>query len=434
MSQFFDPPPAIAWLIAHGRKLLQATSDGQPADRGLHLAAWQNELLRRQIAYRWRSRNRFPEPERWLWTDVSLAQASDYWSAQYKAGLFPVGAAVVDACCGAGADLVALAGRGPVLGVDADPALAALARDNAREHGFDVPVHSLRLPCELPGSWQGPASWLSIDPDRRPDGQRTTDAQAFSPALDQVLQMTQRYAGSIIKLAPSTRTDERLMDRIDATCGRMWLGSQGECRQMLLLTGELRLFNPLHHASHQPVDEHRCVDDGQLRTAVLCEPATDGGRASGINHIYQANMPHRADVELPLADIGRYVFDIHPTLHAADLHRPWSVEHGLSPISESHGYYTSDTLVCSAWAQAFERIVVLAWDDRKIRKWLRGFGAGQVEVKVRGVHPMKLRVDANACQRRYSRSDGEPVTLLVTRIGDRLRGIAARRLPTAGDV
>lgn len=432
MSEFFDPPPAIAWLIAYGRSLLKEASDGKPADWERHLAPWQNELLRRQVGYRWRSRNRFPEPERWLWTDVSLAQASDHWSAKYKADLFPVGASVVDACCGAGADLVALAGRGPVLGIDADPALAALAQDNAREHGFDVHVHALRLPCKLPDNWSAQASWLSIDPDRRPNGQRTTDAQAFSPTLDQVLQMAQQYTGGIIKLAPSTRTDERLTAHIDATCGRMWLGSQGECRQMLLLTGELRLFNPPHNASHQSVVDHGCVDAGHLRTAVLCEPSVVGERASGTNHIYQANMPQKADVELPSADIGRFVFELHPTLHAAELHRPWSAAHGLSPISESHGYHTSDTLVCSAWAQAFERIAELAWDDRKIRKWLRGFGAGQVEVKVRGVHPLKLHVDANACQRRYSRVGGEPVTLLVTRIGDRLRCIAARRLLTVG--
>lgn len=417
----------MAWLIAHGRGLLQSTSDASQAEWPRNLAAWQSELLRQQIAYRWRSRSRFPRPDLWLWTDVSLAQASDYWSAKYKAGLFPVGERVVDACCGAGADLVALAGRGDALGIDADPALAALAQDNARTHGFEVQVQAARLPSDR--SLQ--ATWLSIDPDRRPGGQRTTAAQAFSPPLDQVLQMAQQCTGGIIKLAPSTRTDERLTAHINATCGRMWLGNQGECRQLLLLTGELRQFNPRRHASHQPVSDHRSVDTSQTRTAVLCEPSPDDQPAAECHHIYQAGRSEWSLQFLPPANIGRYVFDLHSTLHAAELHRPWSAEHGLSPISESHGYYTSDALLCSPWTQVFERIAVLAWDDRKIRKWLHSFGAGQVEVKVRGVYPMKLRIDANACQRRYSRIEGEPVTLLVTRIGDRLRGIAARRLPSS---
>lgn len=435
MSHSLDPPAAIDWLIAHGRTLLQSTGEVQQARWKRDLAAWQCELLRRQIGYRWRSRHRFPQPDLWLWTDTSLAQASDHWSAQFKAGLFPAGEFVVDACCGAGADLVALAGRGDVLGIDADPALAALAQDNARTHGLDVAVHVARLSDQLPSPWASNTSWLSIDPDRRPDGQRTTDAQAFSPALDQVLHMSRQCRGSVIKLAPSTRTDEQLTAALDATCSRMWLGSQGECRQLLLLSGELRYLDPRQLALHSDGQRPQISTDhvGQvtpLRSAVLCEPGDAAQGFAGINHVYQAEVSKCADLLPSQMDIGRYVYDLHPTLHAADLQRVWSSEHGLRPISEAHGYYSSDALVQSPWAQAFEQIAVLAWDDRKIRQWLRGFGAGQVEVKVRGVHPIKLHIDANACQKRYSRADGEPIALLVTRIGDRLRGIAARRSPT----
>ena len=146
MTPFSNHSAAIAWLIEHGRELLQSISDQNSSAAVRGLAAWQSELLRQQIGFRRRSRSRFPRPDLWLWTDVSLAQASDHWSASYKAGLFPIGEPVVDACCGAGSDLVALAGRGRALGIDADPALAALAQDNARVHGFDVPVHATRLP------------------------------------------------------------------------------------------------------------------------------------------------------------------------------------------------------------------------------------------------------------------------------------------------
>lgn len=438
MSSSLAPTTAIDWLIAHGRRLLQSSGDAKSADWGRSLAAWQTELLRTQIGFRRRSRNRFPHPELWLWTDVSLAQASDHWSAHYKAGLFPIGERVLDACCGAGSDLVALAGRGEVLGIDADPALASLAQDNAQAHGFEVRVQVARLtgqfPSRLPSGWSARSTWLSIDPDRRPDGQRTTDAQAFSPALDQVLQMAQQCAGGIIKLAPSTRTDERLTADIDAICDRMWLGNQGECRQLLLLTGELRQLDPQDRNFHSPATNHRSSASGQARTAVLCEPPTGDELAAGTNHFYQATLPEWTASSPPPAELGAYVYELSPTLHAAELHRPWSTQHGLSPICESHGYYTSNTLVSSPWTQAFECIAVLAWDDRKIRKWLRGFGAGQVEVKVRGVYPMQMHIDANACQRRYSRAEGTPVTLLVTRIGDRLRGIAARRLPAAEKV
>lgn len=428
MKERLATPASIAWLIAYGRELLsQLEGDGQTG-RTQGLQAWQGELLRQQSALRWRSRSRFPRPDQWLWTDVSLAQASDHWSAAFKAALFPGGEPVIDACCGAGSDLVALAARGEVLGIDADPALAALAADNARAHGHQVEVRAMRLPA----AWPEHLRWLSIDPDRRASGQRTTDAHTFSPPLEQVLDMSQRCAGAVIKLAPSTRTDEQLAAQIDASCQRVWLGNQGECRQLLLLSGELRQ----HALGLSQLDTDQLRNDSphsnSLRSAVLCEPP--GGRTEALAphgelplvQVYRAAVMPAG--QLRPAQLGSFVFDLHPTLHAADLHAAWASQHGLRPVGESHGYYTGDSRLSSPWAQGFEVLDVLAWDDRKIRKWLRSFGAGPVEVKARGLYPLKLQLDANACQRRYSVADGIPLTLLVTRIGERLRGIAARRL------
>ncbi len=59
-----------------------------------------------------------------------LEQATDEVVAAYKAGRFPPGRLMVDFCCGIGGDLLALASRGPVLGVDRDPVLALLAGAN----------------------------------------------------------------------------------------------------------------------------------------------------------------------------------------------------------------------------------------------------------------------------------------------------------------
>lgn len=413
-------PAAIAWLIAQGREKLSQPDSDVHAWRAQGLEAWQVELLRQQQALRRRSRCRFPRPERWLWTDVSLSQASDHWSATYKAGLFPSGELVVDACCGAGSDLVALAARGEVLGVDADAGLAALAQDNAGAHGYPTEVRNEHLPAALPSA----ARWLSIDPDRRPTGQRTLDARAFSPSLDQVLDMALKCAGAVIKLAPSTRVDDDLETRIDESCERVWLGNQGECRQLLLLTGELR---------QRPLLGDRLGSDS-LRSAVLCEPVPqrDGDSATAVSQptieIYRsatAPQQHAAP-----AALGLFVFDLHPTLHAADLQIGWGSEQGLSPIGSPHGYFTGDSPLSSPWLQGFEVLDVLPWDDRRIRKWLRRAGAGQVEVKSRGFYPLRMQFDANAYQRRYSVAGGTPVTLLVTRIGERLRGIAAQRINT----
>jgi hypothetical protein len=121
--------------------------------------------------------------------------------------------------------------------------------------------------------------------------------------------------------------------------------------------------------------------------------------------------------------VDQFIFDLHPTLHVSGLALAWAHQQNLYPISGEHGYYTGSQSVPGPWAQSFQVMDVIAWDDRKIRKWLKQNQVGQVEVKCRMV-----TMNANDFQRRYSKPEGRPVTLLVTRIGDRVRAIAAERL------
>lgn len=415
----------IRWLIDHGRPLLAELRMCSPKEfnleifAGERLAAWQQSLLQQQVALRWRSRTRFPRPDRWLWTERSLAQASDYWSARYKASLFPINQTVVDGCCGAGADLVAIAGHGNAIGIDSDPFMMDLSRDNAKVHGYEVEVINKHISAT---DWQPPGEWLSIDPDRRASGKRTTDADEFSPSLDTVLTIVERLRGALIKLAPSTRVHDDLLKRMEDMGQRVWLGNQGECRQQLLLTGQLA--------------------QGSLRMAVLCEPdaqaecpgkdtmtAVDSisnpspQRAWGLE--YLGNHQSSNDYcDLP----GSFVVDLHHVLHASELQASWASENNLRCLGSVHGYFTTDIPLDSPWAKTFEVLAVLPWDDRQLRKWLRKRGAGQVEVKTRGLQDRSIKIDANASQKRYSAAEGEPMTLLVTRLAGRIRCIIARRL------
>ncbi|MCA9133295.1 MAG: methyltransferase domain-containing protein, partial [Planctomycetales bacterium] len=390
------------WLLRFGRELLLRPEAELPHD----LQPWQRTCLQQQRELRWRSRHRFDCPEQWLWTPKSLAQASDTWCAAYKASLFPIATRVVDACCGAGSDLLALARRGETSGIDLDPRMAALAQDNARAQGYAVPVQRLRLPEQ----WSPqPDCWLHIDPDRRPQGTRTRDADSFSPSLEQILEMARSTVGAMIKLAPSTRMADDLAQRITGETQRVWLGNQGECRQQLLLTGQLMSLLA-----------------GQ-RQAVLCEPpARDTQSTPAVPTVSPGTVLRYA--AQPIAEFSwvtkprRYIYDLHNVLHASELHQSWAAEQGMQPLGGEHGYFTSDAQCLSPWAQRFEVLETLAWDDRRVRKWLRSHGAGPVEVKCR-----LLKLDANAFQRRYSTAEGSPLTLLVTRLGERVRAIVARR-------
>ncbi len=405
----------FAWVLEFARRLLELSSSEADAKCN---KPWQRNLVQQQSEFRHRSRQRFPSPNLWLWTDRSLAQSSDWWSAQFKATLFAQGERVLDGCCGAGVDSVALARRGEVIAVDCDPTMTALTSSNAQAHSLHVETCSAAIDRELMKSLSQDARWLHIDPDRRPANRRTTLADEFSPSLSEIIEISRWFAGSVVKLAPSTRMSPELEQEIESDCQRMWLGNRGECRQQLLLIGCL---------PNMP---------NRKRTAVLVEAPTCAERAvdaackfTSRDHTKGRTVQFSSDdqpddFEAYELQPGNFVADLHAVLHAAELQVAWANENGWRPLGGIHGYFTSDSMkAASEWAQYFEVKEVLPWDDRKVRKWLRSCEVGTVEVKNRMV-----KLDANEFQRRYSGSGNRPISILVTRLGDRVRAIIAERV------
>jgi hypothetical protein len=395
--------PQLAWLLKEGGAHLSA--QGGIAKQALErLSQWQRALLDQQIQLRKRSRRRFPDVQQWLWTERSLAQASDWWSATYKASQFKRCGEVVDACCGAGVDCVALAQNAKVTAMDYDPNMCALALANAAAHQQEITAECSEFNLQKAQHLAASADYMHIDPDRRPAERRTNDGDLFSPTLDEVLHCAEHFKGAMIKLAPSTRMNAELTQKADEQTTRVWLGNMGECRQQLLLTGELAGPN------------------SGLRRAVLAEPTIDETLADR-QMIATEYESHALSYAACTSTSDRFVYDLHAVLHASQLHTAWAAANDLQQLGGEHGYFTGSKQVDSPWAQCFEYLEELPWDDRKIRKWIRSANPGTVEVKNRLV-----RMDANAFQRRYSGTGALPLTLLVTQLGGRTRAIAARRV------
>lgn len=391
------------WLMREGHRLLKGVQlpvagplkvDGR-RDR---FSAVQQAMLEEQLRFRRRSRDRFPDPEQWLWTDRSLQQASDWSSATFKADLIDRDIDVVDACCGAGADLVALAQNHRVLGIDCDARMVLLARANLRAHQRSADFCVGMVPDSL-GDLSRAA--LHIDPDRRV-GQdrmsRTTHGEAFRPTLDQCMRLAERARAAIIKLAPATILDN---SETSSHWRRCWLGTQRECPQQLLLGGETRLSVP----------------GGQVAAALCASMQQPGG--SGLATVYCGEQDTPCDV---VSEPGGFVYEPHPALYAAGLAPSWAREQRLSAITQPRGYYTGDRLTATDWAQEFRVLDLIAWDDRRVRKWLRAHDVGTLEVKSRLV-----TLDASEIQRRYSQAQGRPMVCLLTRVGKGLRAIMAER-------
>ena len=87
-------------------------------------------LVADQVGLRQRGLKKFARAERLFFSAVGLEQATDGWTAAYKAERFRAGGRVIDFCCGIGGDLMALSGCAVARGVDRDPVAALLAEAN----------------------------------------------------------------------------------------------------------------------------------------------------------------------------------------------------------------------------------------------------------------------------------------------------------------
>ena len=389
------------WLVEHGYRWLEGSNDGVVTTGA---TAWQRELLAEQRFLRERSKPRFPQPERWLWTDRGLAQASDWWSASFKASLVPTGASVVDACCGAGADLVALAQRGTVEGVDRDPVAICLANANLKSHGLQA---SAKL-ASFPPLGLSPSHWLHVDPDRRAANRRTCSAEDFCPPVSEILGVASSAAGTVIKVAPKTSFTDELAVELAHRSIRLWIGNRGEARQQLILLGGAR-EQLMERFSAPRIKVGAALVEPERRADSLAPVVQFFGEAAE-----PASVTNVAD---------DFVYDLHRVLHAAELQMDWAGTHGLAAIGSRDGFFTGPQPIDSPWVQTFKVLDLVSWDDRKVRRALKRLGAGPVEVKNR-VH----RMDANHFQRRYATSAGRPIAILVSRIGERVRAILAERL------
>lgn len=398
------PDQQFLWLIEAGRSSLNALKVHSPRPlridwSGTHFADWQRALLEEQWHFRARSSARFPDPELWLWTDRSLQQASDWQSAVAKSQLFQANSRVVDACCGAGADLVALSQRHQTLALDRDRKMLQLSRANMRAHDLETDYVQAELPgaiepglasCGLGGLSQ---VCLHADPDRRRGESRdtrTTHAEAFSPPLNEIMKLGNHARACIVKLAPATEIE---LGTGDQQWRRAWLGSGRECPQQLLMRGELTW----------------CIPEG-CYGAMLVEHVDQPFVGSPRTHCAVADEPES------------YLVEPHAALYASGLASAWAEQHDLSALPHSSSYFTGEANVTTPWAQSFEVIEHMSWDERRVRKWLKAHHIGPVEVKTR-----QVSLDANQLQRQLSQSDGEPISCLLYRIGKSIRVVMARR-------
>ena len=329
-----DPDSLLKTTVALRRDLGRARS---------HLAIAQIQLRRR-------GKVKFSQADRMFFTRQLLEQATDEQIGAYKAARYPESREILDLCCGIGGDLISLARRSVTRGVDCDPIAALLAAANCESLGLtSTSIHvedAHQIPIADFAVWH-------LDPDRRPEGHRTTRLTSHEPDLATIERLLAVNRQGAIKLAPACSVPEHWRGEADLE----WIGNRGECRQLVAWFGDLARY------------------PGQRTATVLSNGALAACSIRGDAH-----------GEIPLAEhVGRYVFEPHSAVLAADLTGVLAAEYGLRAIAPDICYLTSDEAVESPMLTRFEVSETMPFNFRKLRTHLRQLGIGRLEIKKRGV-------------------------------------------------
>lgn len=369
-----------------------------------------------QAELRERSRRKFSDPDRWLWTRKLLEQASDEQSAALIAEAYPEGSTVWDLCCGAGADSVAIGRRTNVNPIDNNPIAVAIANSNLRQHSL-----SQRVECRDVVEFTLPSdAYVHIDPDRRPGNQRATKLDYLQPGPEFLERLVRSTRGGSMKLAPATRELTRVPQSMNS------VESEGVTASSLTL----RRFGVQFISRHRSVTQQRWwwnMDRYPMGTTTISSWRNDRGWS---HWTCQQSSEKHSDVVIDewdsLGNLGGFIGDTDPAVRASGLNHVFAADRSVSTLGSRQGYLWSESwqsMFDSPLIDWFQIDSVLPLDVKKLRKHLRECRIGNLEIKTRAVD-----VDLEGLRSGLKLQGGETRTLLLTRIGKRTAAILATRV------
>jgi len=392
------------WLVSHEGAGWLSAARGMSGLNGTNMLQV-NERLRRDLPpgrvalileqsdLRGRAVEKFPNAGQMFFTRLGLEQATDAWVARYKAARFPTGQPLADLCCGIGGDLLGLAQRGPVRGIDCDPVAAMCAKANLGAVGCqDTTVMTKDIQAD---DLNDVAAW-HIDPDRRPAGRRTTKTALADPKPEVIAQLLNKSPSAAIKLAPAADLAETWWAEAELE----WISRARQCRQLVAWFGQLAEY-PGHRRA-TILRAGRTADKIQVAATFVGQPL----------------------IECPIApQIGRYVFEPDAAILAAKLEGALAIQQHLSALAADVAYFAADSPSMHPALTCFKVLDVMPFRERQLRAWLHARGIGRLEIKKRGVP-----IDPETLRRRMQLDGPDAATLLLARIRNRITAILARRV------
>ncbi|MFC4535118.1 THUMP-like domain-containing protein [Sphaerisporangium dianthi] len=322
---------------------------------------------------------------RMYFTPDGLEQATRTEVAAHRARRFAPGARVVDACCGIGGDLIALARAGcEVDAVDLDPLTVEVARANAvaLDLGGRVTVRA------ADAAETGPEAYdvLFADPGRRSTGRRVFDPMAYSPPWPTVLDMVARARAACLKVAPGIP-----YEFIPAGAEAEWVSYRGEVKEAVLWTGAFTEGGPAEGgAAGAPRRSATLLPSGHTLTADPALGPPDHG------------------------PVGRYLYEPDGAAIRAHLVAEVAAQVSGRLLDPQIAYITGDVPASTPWASRYEVLETLPFSLKRLRAALRERRVGTVTLKKRG-----SALDLERLRKDLHLSGDKSCVVVLTRIGER---------------
>jgi SAM-dependent methyltransferase len=278
---------------------------------------------------------------RMFFTREALEQASDPLVRKYRSQ-FAAGSPVVDACCGIGADSLAMArAGGEVLGLDNDPIRVRIADYNVAALGLKAQFRVADVRDGLPES-----NLAFFDPARRDaNGKRIYDVERYQPPLSLIREWS--VPRIVAKLSPGVE-----LEQLAAYGGSVeFISASGDLKEAVLWLGF----------------------EFPARKATLLTPQQT-------YHWVSDDSPVNVPLSPPLA----WLIEPDASLLRAGLVAEVALALGAFQLDKSIAYLTADQQPESPWVRAWKILDWMPFNLKRLRGYLRERNVGQVTVKKRG--------------------------------------------------
>ena len=371
---------------------------------------------------------------------LALEQSTAQDIGRWKAGLWPHEGAVHDLCCGMGGDSFFLPAGLKITGVDLDENRLAMYSHNMLAFGKDAGTICADV-REVEGAGSNGAhsstsaqtagngmraDYFTIDPARRAiEGENQRDLRNLTPTLEEVVEISRHYKGGMAKLPPGYPPAE-IPDGTEI----LYLGGHSDCRECLVLFGELAKHPDTVRAvivgkAGETLAEWTRRRDRSLETLDddLQEKLDRNDSLEGKDRTYRT-ATSRSD--LPLGEIGKYIAEPAPVLIRSHLFNAAALAHDPDAhlISEGIAYVASDKPLPAPGFACYEVLAHTEITTGAVRSMLKEHDIGKITLKLRGV-----KLDPDTEIKRLKPKGKSEAILFYTRAQGEKTAILTRRCP-----